>query len=88
MLERPVPTAAAFVVYLGVLYHAASSWYFVAPGVFLYAIDRAIRFANGARLPTVSLVPRGGATTIEFRYVPVTVGGSPKALLHTAGQYW
>lgn len=75
----------AFVVYIAVLFHAASAWYFVMPGILLYAVDRAIRFTNGARLPSVFVLPRGGATMIEFRYDGLNA--PPRAMLHTAGQY-
>jgi predicted ferric reductase len=77
----------ALVVYLGVVFHAASAWYYVTPGLLLYALDRALRFAKGCRLPSSTRISRcGAATRIEFAY-PGSACGATRPLEHTAGQY-
>ena len=72
----------ALVVYVAVLWHAASAWYFVVPSIVLYAADRALRFRAATREVTTTTFTahNGGVTHIAFR----TAHG---ALSHTAGQY-
>lgn len=44
------------VLFAVVLWHASSSWYFVSMGIFLWIVDRLLRFASGMRHVQIDLV--------------------------------
>ena len=60
--------AYALVVYVVALWHATSAWYFVAPSIALYAVDRALRVWSGTQETALvgCVAHPGGVTELTF----------------------
>lgn len=73
------------VLFCAVIWHAASAWYFLLPGLTLWAVDHALRFTKACRsVDVITLRAVKGGTELRFR-----VGDKLQceAMRHEAGQY-
>ena len=58
---------AFLALFLAVLWHAPSAWYYVMPGLLLWAIDHAVRFANACRAVKVTTFGfENGVITLKY----------------------
>jgi len=54
-------------IIMAVLWHAASAWYFILPGLSLWILDRMLRFYRGTRaVKVIGFEPYGDFTKISF----------------------
>ena len=88
----------SMVLFCATIWHAASAWYFLLPGLALWAVDHLLRFTKSCRPVAVSALraSSGAVTYLRFRVVP-DVLSAPSApastladattLAHEQGQY-
>lgn len=81
----------AVVVWLVMLWHATSAWYYIIASVSLWALDRMIRFMRGLTVVSVSsLTSWGNVTRLSYTVEAGGIGPwgrKPTAMCHEAGQY-
>ena len=80
-----------FMVVVGMaLWHAASAWYFLAPGVLTWVLDRLLRFASGTDPVHVvavrSATADGSVTCLEIQKPVAAASRCPLAFLFRRGQ--
>ena len=73
------------ILIVSVLWHAPSSFYYLAPALILWVLDRAARFRRTAKIQArlQSIVPRGSTNAVELTF-RTAAGG---ALEHLPGQF-
>lgn len=87
----------SMVLFCATIWHAASAWYFLLPGLALWAVDHLLRFTKSCRPVTVAALQASGAVTeLRFRVVPdvLSAPSAPastladaKTFAHEQGQY-
>jgi len=82
----------SMVFFLGVLWHAASAWYFLLPGLALWMIDHALRFTKSCQRTQLEvLIPHTaqsvGITELRFSILGHGASASASPLKFEAGQY-
>ena len=74
---------ASMVLFLATLWHAASAWYFILPGLALWAFDHGIRFTKGCvQVDLLSMLPHD--KDIGDKQQKSSGGGGEKMTVPTA----